>query len=262
MRPASARPTSRICTYIIAWFDGKVLLVDRLAKPPRPGGWVFPGGRLEYAETIRECAAREFAEEVGLRLPADRFRHLPIEPSEHWRSDGAHMIGIGYTVQLGPAEAEAARNMEPENHGDIHFFPLFATPDDDSLFPATLAVLRWLRRIAREEGEGGPGPGAPKHGPLDNGEDRRAVGVSIRRVGREDDPKAQIVVELSLSDGSMMELGREFLSSNFSTHWNIEKWSRSPKPATCPTCSGVGFVENAFGEDRPCPACWPRRPKG
>ncbi|MEU6076669.1 NUDIX domain-containing protein [Micromonospora sp. NPDC047074] len=62
----------------------RVLLVDaagRLllfsgADPARPehGRWWFtPGGGLDPGESYPECAARELAEEIGLRLPASAF---------------------------------------------------------------------------------------------------------------------------------------------------------------------------------------------
>jgi 8-oxo-dGTP diphosphatase len=43
--------------------DGRVLLVHR----PRYDDWSFPKGKLDGAETWEEAAAREVAEETGLR---------------------------------------------------------------------------------------------------------------------------------------------------------------------------------------------------
>lgn len=44
-----------------------VLLVQRDREPNR-GRWSFPGGRIEPGETAREAAAREAAEETGIRV--------------------------------------------------------------------------------------------------------------------------------------------------------------------------------------------------
>lgn len=47
--------------------DGQVLLIRR-AKPPSLGCWSFPGGGLELAENIVDCAVREVAEETGVEI--------------------------------------------------------------------------------------------------------------------------------------------------------------------------------------------------
>ena len=49
----------------------KVLLIQR-AQAPYFGLWTLPGGRLETGETPEDAAAREIAEEVGLRCFALR----------------------------------------------------------------------------------------------------------------------------------------------------------------------------------------------
>lgn len=45
--------------------------------------------------------------------------------------------------------------------------------------------------------------------------------VMIWRSGGEDDPDAMVVVEVQNSKGEWIELGREKLSSNFSSTWSI-----------------------------------------
>jgi 8-oxo-dGTP diphosphatase len=46
---------------------GKVLLIRR-AFEPFAGRWTLPGGRREAGESILDCAAREIAEELGLKV--------------------------------------------------------------------------------------------------------------------------------------------------------------------------------------------------
>ena len=45
--------------------DGKILLVRR-AREPSKGVYTFPGGRVEFGESLVEAVAREVREETGL----------------------------------------------------------------------------------------------------------------------------------------------------------------------------------------------------
>lgn len=47
--------------------DGKILLVRR-AREPAKGIYTFPGGRVEFGESLTEAVAREVREETGLAI--------------------------------------------------------------------------------------------------------------------------------------------------------------------------------------------------
>lgn len=47
--------------------DGKVLLGKRI-NTHGEGAWCFPGGHLEYFESIFDCAKREVREEAGIEI--------------------------------------------------------------------------------------------------------------------------------------------------------------------------------------------------
>lgn len=46
--------------------EGRALLVRR-ANPPDAGLWGFPGGKIEFGETVADAAVRELFEETGVR---------------------------------------------------------------------------------------------------------------------------------------------------------------------------------------------------
>jgi len=50
---------------VIVRHKSRVLLGRRLA-PPGANTWQFPGGKLEFGESVEDCAARETLEEAGI----------------------------------------------------------------------------------------------------------------------------------------------------------------------------------------------------
>lgn len=59
---------------------GWVLMQERDAHTARwPRQWCFPGGRREPGESGAECAARELAEETGIRLAPDELTSLGVQ---------------------------------------------------------------------------------------------------------------------------------------------------------------------------------------
>ncbi|MEI6842907.1 MAG: NUDIX hydrolase [bacterium] len=68
VEPQTAEPKRpRVGVGVIVIRDNKVLLGKRKGSHGE-GTWSFPGGHLEFFETIEDCARRELAEETGLRL--------------------------------------------------------------------------------------------------------------------------------------------------------------------------------------------------
>ncbi len=65
--PVPARPG---CAALAVLRAGPALLLVRRANPPDAGLWGFPGGRIEWGETIAEAAVRELFEETGLTAMA------------------------------------------------------------------------------------------------------------------------------------------------------------------------------------------------
>lgn len=57
------RPRVAVISVLIK--DDRVLLVRR-ANPPDVGLWGFPGGKIEFGETITQAAERELSEETSI----------------------------------------------------------------------------------------------------------------------------------------------------------------------------------------------------
>lgn len=77
--------------------DGKVLLGQRHVDPDKAdselrgeGTWTMPGGKLHYQEGFEEGAAREVAEETGIRLSSAKVIAVNNDYNQH-----AHFVTIG-----------------------------------------------------------------------------------------------------------------------------------------------------------------------
>ena len=69
----------------------------------------LPGGKLEFGESIEECAARELAEETQVQLPPQNFR---VFKALNCRRPGYHCVDFFAAVQWD--EVQAPVNAEPE----------------------------------------------------------------------------------------------------------------------------------------------------
>jgi 8-oxo-dGTP diphosphatase len=88
-----------------------VLLVRR-AHPPLRGRWSFPGGRVEWGETLADAVVREVWEETGVRIRTVE----PLVTVEHIEGAGStathHWVIVDFLCQAGEGEARAASDAE------------------------------------------------------------------------------------------------------------------------------------------------------
>jgi 8-oxo-dGTP diphosphatase len=103
------------------------------------GEWCFPGGHLEFGETLEESAKREVKEETGLEIGklvlislADEMRYI--------KSDGKHYVNIGFRGEYLGGEP---RVMESNKYKEWRWFKPEELPDN--LFEGPILMLRNYR---------------------------------------------------------------------------------------------------------------------
>jgi 8-oxo-dGTP diphosphatase len=100
---------------------GRVLLTLR-KRPPEANCWSIIGGKVDFLETVENCAIREAWEEVGLNIEIDRLLcitdHLLPGEGQHWVSP----------AYLGRIVDGHARNCEPDKTQEVRWFNLDEIP--------------------------------------------------------------------------------------------------------------------------------------
>lgn len=113
--------------------DNKVLLGKRLAKAGF-GQWGFPGGHLEFGESVTEAIIRELSEELGITASKVEFLHIINNPrkDDHYIQLVFEMLNWTGEVKL--MEPHICEKWEwfdtdnlPENifYAHEHFLPAF-----------------------------------------------------------------------------------------------------------------------------------------
>lgn len=103
---------------------GKFLLLKRSmnAKNER-GKWCFPGGEVEFGETLFEAAKRETMEEAGIEIEPKRLLkvvdHILPEEKQHW---------VNPFVE-GKIRQGEAKIMEKHKHDAIGWFAIEELPE-------------------------------------------------------------------------------------------------------------------------------------
>ena len=105
--------------------NGEVFLSKRgpRAKNER-GKWDFPGGGVEFGETLEDALKREIREEFGIEIEIMDFlevcNHILPEEKQHWISPTFIARFVSGTPKI----------MEPGKIEDIGWFPIGSIPEN------------------------------------------------------------------------------------------------------------------------------------
>jgi len=125
------RPYIGVAVIVIK--DNKVLLGKR-RHAHGAGGWQFPGGHLEFNESIEACAKREVLEETGMTI-----NHLRLGPytNDVFEKEGKHYVTLFVIADYGSGTLEVK---EPDKCHEWGWFGWgrFPTP----LFLPTANLLK------------------------------------------------------------------------------------------------------------------------
>lgn len=100
-----------------------------------PGTWGFPGGHLEFGETIFETARRETKEETGLDVEPTEL--LCVADELYAVPEGRHYLCVGIKAAYHGGEPALT---EPDRFAEWGWFPLDALPVP--LLEGTALILR------------------------------------------------------------------------------------------------------------------------
>lgn len=102
--------------------DGNFLVAKRsLAKG---GLFALPGGTKQNNESIEECLVREMEEEIGLKLPANRYQiNNFFECFSMFKGTITNVIHFGCVAHISNAEKQQIFNAEPNKCEGLFWMP-------------------------------------------------------------------------------------------------------------------------------------------
>lgn len=109
----------RACLAVI--HEQHILLVPHYDTDAGPVQWNLPGGKVEFGESIQQCALRELKEETGIIANIVRLLDVSevILPEKPW-----HSITISYLGEFGGGELKSEAE---HSHGQK--YPLWFSVD-------------------------------------------------------------------------------------------------------------------------------------
>ena len=87
---------------------GNKVLLGKRKNAHGEGSWCFPGGHLEFNESVEECAVREVREETGIEI-----KNLRLGPftNDVFKKERKHYVTLFVIAEYASGKAKV---MEPE----------------------------------------------------------------------------------------------------------------------------------------------------
>lgn len=142
------RPMMTADAAVFAFFAGKprLLLIQRKEEPYKDR-WALPGGFVETDEDLQEAAARELAEETGLR-------NVPLSQLHTFGAPGRDPRGRVITVvYFGLAESHAEEVRAADDAAQVQWFDIDHLPemafDHDEIARCAIGRLKQTKEYQR-----------------------------------------------------------------------------------------------------------------
>jgi len=111
--------TPKIGALAVVLHQGQVLLVQR-SKQPDAGLWGFPGGHVEWGETVLEAARRELFEETAVAAePLHYLDNLDLLRRDESGQVASHYLLVGVACQYQSGDPVAGDDAQ-----DARWFPI------------------------------------------------------------------------------------------------------------------------------------------
>jgi ADP-ribose pyrophosphatase YjhB (NUDIX family) len=132
---------------------GDEVLLVRRGRPPALDLWAFPGGKVEFGESLATAAAREVMEETGLAVTvAGPIDHAEIVMRDDAGTVERHFVLLVFAADWDggvPVAGDDAAEVRWVSRNDLARFP--KTPDTDRILTAIFAARPTDGGLPRQE---------------------------------------------------------------------------------------------------------------
>jgi 8-oxo-dGTP diphosphatase len=125
--------------------DNKFLLTKRQSPKKEWNKWQFPGGEVEFGETLHQALKREMLEEIGCEIQIVKKQPKVFEIFR--LSDKFHAIFFVYLCQLSDKNCKIKLDKEASAH---QWFTIEEIYSLDSL-EGTKEIATWLKMIFKNQ---------------------------------------------------------------------------------------------------------------
>ncbi len=122
-RTASHSPRVAVDAVLFTIADGRLqTLLVNIKTGPFVGRWAFPGGLVEFGESLNEAAHRELYEKTGVR---DLYLEQLFTFGDAGRDPTWHTVAVAYFALVPYVDRGLKRG---DKYADIDWFPVHALP--------------------------------------------------------------------------------------------------------------------------------------